>query len=180
MIQLIPVNQTKEPEQTLKNIYLEAFPPDERRNWKELLELTQQYYFNLYCINIGNIPAGMITLWKWPEITFIEHFAIGKTFQGKGTGSEVLNHLMQETSGKIILETEEPNTEAAKRRVSFYTRLGFHLCHEEYYQPAYSKNKKAVKMQLMSFPDTITQTEFITIKTKLYKEVYNRNLKGIS
>ncbi|HLN71688.1 MAG TPA: GNAT family N-acetyltransferase [Prolixibacteraceae bacterium] len=176
MIQLIPLIQAKTHEQTLKSLYHDSFPPDERRDWNELTGLTVHSPFNIHCIHNSNGTIGLLTLWKWLEFTFIEHFAINKTFQGKGIGSEVINQLKHEASTKIILETEEPTTDLAIRRINFYARLGFHRCNEEYYQPPYSKDKKAVKMVLMSYPGQITPSEFIAIRAKLYREVYRRNI----
>lgn len=176
MIQLIPVIQSYEHIDSLKNIYHDSFPADERRDWHQILELTQHPHFNLYSIINNNSPAGLITVWRWPELTFIEHFAINETLQGKGIGSEVLRQLIQVTTTRIVLETEEPLTESAKRRIVFYNRLGFHSCMEKYVQPAYSLDKKSIKMVLMSHPDQITSSEFIAIRAQLYKEVYNRNI----
>lgn len=176
MIQLIPVLQSYEYAETLKNIYLDSFPADERRDWDEILELTQHPHFNLYSIISNHKPAGLITVWKWPELTFIEHFAVSESLQGKGIGSEVLHQLKQATATRIILETEEPLTESSKRRIAFYNRVGFHLCLEEYFQPAYASDQRAVKMKLMSYPVQITYPEFKAIRARLYKEVYNRNI----
>lgn len=175
MVQIIPVNQVMACEPTLKSIYHDSFPPDERREWHELLELIYHSDFNFYCITNNTDPVGLITLWEWAEFTFIEHFAIDKTFRAQGIGSEVINQLKKEKSTKIILETEEPTTDLATRRIAFYTSLGFQTCEEEYYQPPYSKDKKAVKMLLMNYPDKIAKTEFTTIRSKLYKEVYQIN-----
>jgi ribosomal protein S18 acetylase RimI-like enzyme len=175
MIQLIPLLQAKAYEHSLKSIYHDSFPRDERRDWDELMNLTHYSHFNLYSIHKNNNPVGLITLWKWVELTFIEHFAIHNSLQGKGIGSEVLNQLKQKATTKIILETEEPTTADAQRRIAFYNRLGFQICNEEYYQPPYSTDKKAVKMLLMSYPDKLTRKEFTTIRSKLYKEVYQIN-----
>lgn len=175
MIQLIPINLSSDYEQALKGIYLDAFPADERRDWQELMILTRQVQFHLYGIISYHEPVGLITVWKWPELSFIEHFAIAASMQGKGIGSEVLKKLMKEIHPPIILETEQPTTEAAIRRVAFYARLGFHVCTEAYYQPPYANDKKMVKMHLMSYPHKITTSEFTTIRAKLYKEVYHRN-----
>lgn len=176
MIQIIPVSIPIAYEETLKYIYLDSFPSDERREWGELLELTQQPYFTLYRINHRNETIGLITVWEWLEFIFIEHFAINKSFQGQGIGSMVLNLLQQKLTSSVILETELPHNELAIRRINFYTRLGFHICQEEYYQPAYDKDKNAVKMILMSYPDKMNLSDFIAIRSKIYKEVYHRNI----
>lgn len=175
MIQLIPLIQAKAQEQRLKSLYHDSFPPDERRDWNEFRKLTLHSHFNIYCIHDSKDTIGILTLWKWPEFTFIEHFAIDKPFQGNGIGSEVVNQLKQDTVTKIILETEEPTNDLAIRRIALYNRLGFKVCGEEYYQPPYSIEKNEVKMLLMSYPDTITKEEFIIIRSKLYKEVYQIN-----
>lgn len=166
------MTQIQASEPTLKNLYLDSFPPDERRDWKELMELTNCPNFTFYCIINENVPVGLVTLWEWSEFTFIEHFAIDKTFRGRGIGTEVIDQLKKKTSAKIILETEIPATQSAIRRVAFYTRLGFQACGEEYYQPPYSIDKKAVKMLLMSYPGNIIKKEFMAIRSILYKEVY--------
>jgi ribosomal protein S18 acetylase RimI-like enzyme len=176
MIQIIRVSSPIAFEETLKNIYLDSFPSDERREWDELIELTQKPYFTLYRISYRNETVGLITVWEWQELAFIEHFAINKSFQGQGIGSKVLNQLQKKLTSSVILETELPNNELAIRRINFYTRLGFHICEEEYLQPAYDKNKKTVKMSLMSYPDKINHPDFIAIRNKLYKEVYRRNI----
>lgn len=175
MIKLIPVSLFMACEPSLKSLYHDSFPIDERRDWNELMALTNHPNFNLYCILNSNIPVGLITLWKWSEFTFIEHFAIENTSRGKGIGSKVLYQLKKETSAKIILETEEPTDDWTQRRIAFYTRLGFKACEEVYYQPPYSMDKKPVKMVLMSYPDKVEKKEFKTIRAKLYKEVYQIN-----
>lgn len=176
MIQIIQVSIPATYEETLKNIYLESFPPEERRDWNELLELTHLSHFNLYSIHHDNKPVGLITIWEWQELAFIEHFAVDKSLQGLGIGSKILNMIKQDLASTIILETELPNNESAIRRLNFYTRWGFHICQEEYYQPAYEKNNNAVKMLMMSYPESLNHSAFITIRTKLYKEVYQRNI----
>lgn len=175
MIQIIQVSSPKAFEETLKNIYLESFPPEERRDWNELLQLTHLSHFNFYSINHAAKPVGLITVWKWQKLAFIEHFAIDKSLQGLGIGSKVLKMIQQDLASTIILETELPNDEMAIRRINFYTRLGFHICQEEYYQPPYAGEKKAVKMFLMSSPDRITKEEFESVRFMLYKEVYKIN-----
>lgn len=176
MIQLIEYTPSMQWKDDLKQIYLNAFPLDERRDWHEILTLTQHPPFNLYNISDNRKSIGMISVWRWPELTFIEHFAIHDSMQGKGIGSEVLNLVIKEVSTPLIVEVEEPSSEGAMRRIALYQRLGFAVCHEVYYQPPYSPGKNAVKMLLMSYPRAITQAEFIIIKTKLYKEVYQRNI----
>ncbi len=73
---------------------------------------------------------------------------------------------------KIVLETERPETDIARRRIRFYERLGFKLNRHNYTQPAYSPEKKPVPMFIMSHPKEITEQEFSAIREKLHKTVY--------
>ena len=130
--------------------------------------------FNIHQIFDDQKIIGLITIWNLLNFTFIEHFAIEKSFQGKGVGSQVIRQIIEGKSSKVILEVEEPTDKPTRRRITFYERLGFSVCESIYYQPPYSMGKSKVKMVLMSFPDKITSLEFIEIKTQLYREVYGR------
>ena len=175
MIHLIRVSDSLELMDDLKEIYIDSFPANERREWQEMLTLIPNPNYNLYNILDENKSIGMMSVWMFPEFTFIEHFAIHESNRGKGIGSQVIKLLLKESSSMIILEVDEPTSESARRRVVFYQRLGFYSCHQEYYQPPYSPSHNALKMQLMSYPRLLTQAEFITIKTQLYKDVYKWN-----
>ncbi len=51
-----------------------------------------------------------------------------------------------------VLEVEPPADEMSERRIGFYERLGLSLRVDyEYIQPAYSEDRKALPMRLMTF-----------------------------
>lgn len=116
---------------------------------------------------------GMITIWSLQQFEFIEHFATQKFLQSKGYGTPILKQVTQKELSKIIVEVEEPFGETALRRIAFYERLGFRLCHFAYFQPPYAADKSAVKLRLMSFPDGLSPVDFNLVKASLYRVVYN-------
>jgi len=174
MIKLIKVSNLRELNVDLKAIYIESFHSDERREWQELTELLHKPHFNLNQVFEDQKLIGLITSWNLLNFTFIEHFAIQKSDQGNGVGSQVIKQMIDTKSTKVVLEVEEPTDDLTRRRIIFYERLGFSICECIYYQPPYSNDKSKVKMLLMSFPDKIMPWEFDEIKTQLYREIYGR------
>lgn len=175
MLQLISVSESQDLDDDLKQIYLDSFPDNERREWKEMQQLLVHPLFNVFRITQNKVLIGIITYWKWHNLLFIEHFAIKGPARSQGAGSRILKQVIEQNHCTIIVEAEESDTEQAKRRIAFYQRLGFILCPQEYYQPAYSPMNDSIKMNIMSYPDLLTNEDFTVIKKQIYKEVYNWN-----
>lgn len=172
MTKLHLVSSGQKLNQDIKQIYIDSFPSDERREWLELEQILQQPKFNLTQVFDDQELIGFISTWNLPDFIFIEHFAIKKSVRGKGLGSQVIKLILNEKSPRIILEVEEPTTGSKMKRITFYERLGFSVCESNYWQPPYCADKSKVKMLLMSFPDKIHPREFTEIKTHIYREVY--------
>lgn len=173
MIKLIPVTNTDELNDDLKQIYIDSFPSDERRDWLELKKLINHPNFSFNQVLNNEKIIGLITIWNLPKCVFIEHFAIHESLRSKGIGTQVFMKIMDENPSNIMLEVEEATTEAAQRRITFYERLGFSICDGIYYQPAYSPDKNKVKLLLMSYPELLIPYDFEEIKTQIYRFVYN-------
>lgn len=174
MIKLIQVSNFQESSDDLNQIYIDSFPSDERREWHKLSKLIHHPHFCLYQVVENQELIGLISIWNLPYFTFIEHFAIRESDQGKGIGTQILRQVIEQKSITVIVEVEKPTNESTRRRITFYERLGFSVCKNTYYQPPYSPEKRKVKMLLMSFPDKMTRLEFIEIKKQLYQEVYQK------
>ena len=172
MIQLLSVTNPDKLNFEFMQIYESSFPEDERREWGQLLELFGNKQFNLYEIYIQEKFIGFISVWDLMEFSFIEHFAITDTEQGKGYGTQALNRVLSMSSRPVILEVEEPFTETARKRISFYERLNFSLHTGSYFQPPYSIGKSSVKMQLMSYPKKIETSDFEKTKAQIHDSVY--------
>jgi len=174
-IELIRVTDSCELSHELRTIYEEAFPPDERREWTQFIELLKNPNFFLKAIYNQKKLIGMLTIWNLHEFRFIEHFAIQDAERGKGFGTQVVNQLLAGTSIPLILEVEEPVTETAHKRIQFYERINFSVCKREYFQPPYTIDKNEVKMLLMSYPEKISEVYFLQIKDRIYRMVYGIN-----
>lgn len=173
MIRFKKIDHQSELNPKLRNLYESSFPDDERRDWDEWIKLLDRSEFSLYEINKHSIFIGFITLWQLNGIVFPEHFSILPEERGKNYGTGAMEELIRISNGLIILEVEEPFTEQAQRRITFYRRCGFFVNQEEYYQPPYSPDKNKVKLLLMSYPQILKGNQFNEAKTQIHTIVYN-------
>lgn len=172
VIQLVCVSESSELTNGFRTIYEDAFPPDERREWKQINDLLGNRDFSLMGIYHHQTLIGIVSIWDLPEFRFLEHFAICDSERGKGFGTKVIQQIVAQGSTPVILEVEIPNTETALNRIKFYERLNFTVCEDEYFQPPYSIDKSEVKMLLMSYPEPILKDNFQLIKNKIHASVY--------
>jgi hypothetical protein len=172
MIQLLSVTNPDRLNFEFKQIYESSFPEDERRDWNQLLELFGNKQFSLNEIYHQARFLGFITFWDLEEFSFIEHFAIQTSEQGKGYGTLAINQVLSMNSKPVILEVEEPFMETARKRILFYERLNFSVNNQSYFQPPYSLDKNSVKMLLMSYPSEIETSDFERIKAQIHDSVY--------
>lgn len=175
MIQLIPVVKSPDLNVDLKQIYEEAFPPDERREWSQWVDMHENGRF---CLNEGYDNKrfiGFISVWELDRFRFIEHFAIRDTERGKGFGTHILKQVLAQKPSPVILEVEEPFTETARKRIAFYERMNFKVSDGDYFQPSYSVGKNSVKLLLMSYPEKIKTSDFTEIKSQIHSCVYGQS-----
>lgn len=158
-------------------LYNSAFPPAERReyeNEKHLADFIEMKggKFHAFTAKDGDLFLAFLSYWTFEGYTYIEHFAVEPEHRGKRIGKLMLNHLFKEVSPNVLIEVEKPETDEAKRRISFYEKNGFRVRTEiNYTQPAYSADKSPVEMLLMTHGD-VNLHNYDSIKEML-REVYN-------
>lgn len=152
-----------------------SFPADELRGKDAFLRLSGNALFRAYTERengeTGRI-IGFIGAWELEDLFFIEYFAVDPTLRGRGIGSQMLRELT-DRHGRLCLEVEPPETgDMAKRRIGFYLRNGFCLNAYHYIQPAYSAEKKPLRMLMMTSPAAVCAETFREYRALLYKNVY--------
>lgn len=172
MIQLLLVTNPETINVDFKSTYESLFPPDERREWGQLLGLVGHPPFKLFEISAHGKFIGFISVWNLSDFSFIEHFGIRTSEQGKGYGAQALRQVLSISPKPVVLEVEEPLTETAQRRIAFYKRLNFSVNSGSYFQPPYSIEKSSIKMLIMSYPNKIETFGFEKIKAHIHDRVY--------
>lgn len=159
----------------LTDVYIESFPPSERRPVEAMLDLYKNNpLFDIaLTVEEGQI-VGFLTYWDLDHFIFAEHFAISTAFRNGGYGRKVMDLFIEYAPKPIILEVELPTTILSERRIGFYQRIGFKLWENiPYLQPAYLEDNIAVPMKLMTYGDVDIEKDLTEIRSKIYDVVYN-------
>lgn len=151
----------------------EAFPESERRTYSGQKELMANQHYRLITeTDNNNRIVAFLAAWEFPTFRFVEHIAVDPILRGSGIGGKMLTAYMKESKKPILLEVEYPDTELAQRRIGFYERLGYHLNSFEYVQPTLHKEQDDLPLKIMSYPQLLTNEEFILYREILYRNVY--------
>ena len=159
--------------QQIEDLYLTAFPPEERRTFEGFgQQFLQKKYIKVYLAKNTDLTLGFISLWTFDHFGFIEHFAVMPQYRGQNIGNIILKEIRMVCSGPVVLETELPLDEISARRIGFYQRNGFHLLDKYYVQPSYDGITPGPELKLMSTSNSLS-TENIehiikTIRTNVY------------
>jgi ribosomal protein S18 acetylase RimI-like enzyme len=156
----------------IKNLYLTAFPPSERREFDELKKQIYNENCNVNLILAGEKVVGFVVLWNFTEFVFLEHFATEPGLRGLGIGEKTLSEIKSQFQKTVILETELPNDELSQRRIRFYERNGFHKLCRTYFQPAYGANKPEVELKLMSTNVDLAENQIDNYISVIREKVY--------
>lgn len=149
-----------------------SFPEDERRPFDEQKVLLNNPVYKIYGLQDGQTVIAFAAVYQFDTFTFVEHLAVAPSHRNGGLGALILRELGEISTARICLEVEPPETEMAKRRIGFYQRNGFALCPYPYVQPAISKGRTPVPLQIMSTGGVLDEAEFEMVKKVLYERVY--------
>lgn len=161
----------------IEDIYLQSFPPEERRPFADLIGRTCDHSSRLRLLTIEHDESvvGLISYWQFDSFRYIEHFAIESQQRSGGIGSRALSDFISRDSRPVVIEVEPPETdEMAKRRIEFYRRAGFNELEDfEYIQPPYAPGLPSVRLMLMT--TVIEQIDVKNVVKTLHKSVYDQN-----
>lgn len=156
----------------IKELYISAFPPAERREFSGLI---QQMGINECSVNeilADQKVAGLIIVWDLEEFVFIEHFAIEPHLRKLGIGEEAISLVRTQFQKTVFLETVIPHDEFSRRRIGFYERNGFRKLDRTYFQPSYDGIKPEVELKLMTTSNDFTEEKIDLAVKKIWKKVY--------
>ncbi len=150
-----------------------SFPTSERRTYSGHLSEFDNAEFHSICY-VPNELKAVLNYWDFGEFVYAEHFAVAPELRGQGTGSALMGELRAVVGNRtLVLEAEPPSDSSiAARRIAFYERLGFMLNEYEYIQPPLIEGEGPIPLVIMSAPDKLTESEYIKIRDRLYKDVY--------
>lgn len=89
----------------VEGLYIESFPPSERRSVNAMLDLfenRQKFFIDIVVKDDQHV--GFLTYWDLGDFVFAEHFAISPEARNGGIGAKVMNLFIKEAGKPIILE----------------------------------------------------------------------------
>lgn len=116
---------------SIKKIYLESFPKEERFPFWILKHSINQNKSILNAIIDDDKFIGMEYIVNCEDSFYLMYFAINKDLRNKNYGSNVLKDLKNKYK-TIFLSIEKPNNGLSKRRKNFYLRNGFYETNKYY------------------------------------------------
>lgn len=152
------------------NAYESYFPSDERRSKEQFFTLLKNPNVQVRSLLVDSKDLGYLILWPLSNCVFVEHFEIFDDFRNQSFGSKVLADLFKDYS-KIVLECEPEDLNLdAKRRLSFYKKLGLEVVDKDYRQPAYGEDKNPLDLWLLS---NYRHHDIKALKEEIYDVVYH-------
>jgi hypothetical protein len=151
-------------------LYLEAFPPEERRD--RIDARLGDPRFRLDVILLRGAFAGFITHWGLGAFVYGEHVATLPALRGGGAGRAALLQVIR-SSPLFVGEAEcADRGPMAARRLAYYARLGLHANDFPYMQPSYGVGKPEVPMRLLSAPRLLDAAECAQAADLIARVVY--------
>lgn len=151
----------------------ESFPDKEKRTYSDQLALLEDKHCNVFVErNKENEIITFLLVWIFNDFCFGEYLATDKRYRNLGLGGKLLNSCIKELPTPIIIEVEPPEDDIKKRRIDFYTRLGFHLNSYKHKQPALQKHTEPCELLIMSYPYPIAKKEFLRFRNEIFNTVY--------
>lgn len=154
------------------SVLVEAFPESELRTKEKQHNLLNNPLYKAYSIVDNNRLIGTLLAWEYSDFRFIEHFAILPEYRDGGIGTKILKKFILLDNLPVYLEVEPPSNVVTKKRIAFYKHLGFKFNDYLYYQPAQQKGQTPVKLKIMSYPDALSEEEFISFTIKVNQTAY--------
>ncbi len=153
------------------NLYINAFPREERRSKQGFFMQPGMPGCSLDIIYQDAVYAGFCIWWQLEGFAFLEHLAVNPAMRGKKTGQKIMGKLRETVQGPLLLEIEPPTEGDALRRLHFYTRNGFFLLDKPYRQPSYHGGE-SLEMKLMcstrQLPEDLIDHWIALIKKRVY------------
>lgn len=157
------------------HLFQDSFIPAELRPYKQMKELFEKNFFTIYAQYEKDKLLGTMIVWELKNCIYLENFAVNSQIRGRGLGSQFLKEFCRLYKDNFLfLEVEEPHDEVSKKRIQFYEKWGFVLNPYHYLQPTFRGHDQPVTLTMMTYPDSMTEEQYKTIKKEIFEVVYQK------
>ena len=169
---------TKNERDNIKELYLKAFPKEERKPFSLIVEKQAEGGADMFSIEENGQFAGLAIPAYNDDIVLLVFFAISDTMRGKGCGSKALKLIMDKYRGKrFILEIEDtnapaPNSDQRIRRKNFYIKNGL-------INTGLMADVMGVEMEVLGNTNSITFDEYWNVYNKAFGSEISKQIKKV-
>lgn len=159
------LNRTDRLTEKVRDLYIRAFPRDERMPFSRLLGMMNDKHC-LYALMEGELFAGFVYLYQDTD-AFLYYFAVSEEYRGRGYGTETLKLIRQlDGVGNIVLDIEEvtdgtADNDPAFRRRNFYLHAGFHTTEIRY-------RFYGVDYEIIALKEGYKKEEYVRLAEKIW------------
>lgn len=115
----------------VQEIYTEAFPKSEQKPFFLLKRPVRRGRAQLWTAEEDGQLLGFLLADLWQDLVLIDYLAVSSKARGKGTGSQLLQYVLEHFKNKrvlLLIERLDDHAENSRQRIarrSFYLRNGF-------------------------------------------------------
>lgn len=170
---------TKKERELVKELYLKAFPKEERKPFDLIVQGQEQGTVDILCINDEGKFCGLAIPVIDNDIVLLVFFAIADSKRSGGYGSKALKMIMEKYKGKrFILEIEDTaanaeNKEQRIRRKNFYIKNGL-------IDTGFMINIMGVDMEVLGNTTDITFEEHRHVYENAFGREISKQIKKVS
>ena len=152
----------------IKTLYDSAFPKNERKEIKYLLEKGQDVG-EVYAFFDGEKFVGFTCLLNYHTICHVIYFAVAENLRDEGYGTKIIKAVCEAKKRKRVLvdiemeEDDAPNEEQRVKRKEFYLRNGFKDTEITY-------RWEGDDYEILSYGGNCTKGEFRAFWSGIYKK----------
>ena len=159
-----------------RNIYDISFPIYEQRTVEQQQDAfsDSRYHLDCHIDPVNDLLLGFIAYWRFDSYTYVEHFAIHPNERGKGLGGLILKNLIEQESGRVLLEIDPVTDNVSAARLHFYQLHGFVENPYPHTHPAYRNGYPDHSLVVLSSGETIPDIEYKRFASDLNRVIIKK------
>lgn len=162
-----------------RDIYDISFPIYEQRTVAQQQDAfsDSRYHLDCFANSVDEHLQGFIAYWRFESYTYVEHFAIHPNERGKGLGGLILKELIEQESGRVLLEIDPVKDDISAARLRFYQSYGFAETPFSHIHPAYRSEYPGHSLLVLSTGNDMTATGYEMFASDLNTIVMKKGMQ---
>lgn len=174
-IELKAIDQKYDHFDQVKDLYLYAFPDEERKPMEMILQNQKDGKMDLYALEYDGTFAGLAFVINTTPLIILDYLAVVSDFRSHGLGSKILDRLKTLYPGFVVeiesTRTASPTNQALRRK-QFYLREDLQDSHVDI-------ALFGVPMELLSWPHPVSFDDYRASMDRYFGESCARWIRTI-